>query len=263
MERRSDESAPPWRVLGEPTSQAEPLAVGAGPALPLLAAGVAATIVLAILAFVLAGAPSDGAVVRVDGAGVAAGIGAQSSDGATYAPGAAGDVRGGVGAPNAPLVVDIGGAVARPGVYRLPPGSRVGDAIAAAGGFGSRVDAARASSELNLAATIADGDRIRVPSRDDPPPAPPEAVGNGTTTGGQGSGGGGESPTDAGSAGLLDLNTATATQLDGLPGIGQVLAGRIIESREEQPFRAVSDLRERGILGPATFAKVVDLVTVR
>lgn len=259
MERRLDESAPPWRTLGAATraggpdagrgSTADPdaPAPAGGAPLPLLVAGVLATVVLAVFAFAVALTSSDGANVALDGAVVIVG----ATDAAEPGVGTGPDL----------LVVDVGGAVANPGVYRVPAGSRVGDAIAAAGGYGPRVDAERASAELNLAAVIGDGDRVRVPSRDDPA----AAVDGGGTSGGAGSGSGGPGAggSGSGSGGLVDLNRASSAELEALPGIGPVLAGRIIASREEQPFRSVDELRERGILGEATFSKVRDLVDIR
>ena len=206
----------------------------------LAIAGAAA--LLALLAFLLAFGTSSGGTVVVDG-GCAARVRRRrgSRSGRALASG------------GAELVVEIVGAVDRPGVYRLAPGSRVGDLVEAAGGYGARVDTDRASRELNLAAPLHDGDQVRVPSRDDelsrrsrhrPRPAPDPARAPGET-------------------GPLDLNRATSAELEALPGIGPVTAGKILASREEQPFAAVDDLRTRKLVGEKTFEKLRDLVTVR
>jgi competence protein ComEA len=158
--------------------------------------------------------------------------------------------------PGAELVVEVAGAVAHPGLYRLAAGQRVADAIAAAGGYGPRVDPARATAELNLAARLSDGDRVVVPSRDDP--SPPAAPGGAAGSGGSGSGSGA-----SGAMTPVDLNRATAAELDALPGIGPVTAAKIIAAREERRFASVDDLRTRKLVGASTFEKLRDLVTVR
>ncbi|HXX60884.1 MAG TPA: ComEA family DNA-binding protein [Candidatus Sulfotelmatobacter sp.] len=139
------------------------------------------------------------------------------------------------------LLVDVEGAVRHPGVVRLAAGSRVADAIAAAGGYSGSVDAAAASSGLDLADPLQDGAKVLVPQR-------------GASVGGAAA----SSPR----AGKVDLNHATAAELDGLPGIGPVTAAKIIASREQQPFQRIDDLRTRKLIGAATFAKLQALVTV-
>lgn len=152
----------------------------------------------------------------------------------------------------ATVVVQVAGAVARPGVYSLPPGSRVADAIAAAGGYSTEVDPRAAETELNLAAKVQDAQLIVVPRRGD--------AGAGAT--------GAASPPSSGSgnsaavSGPINLNTASAADLDTLPGIGPATAAKIIASREERPFASVDDLVARKILTPTTLAKFRDRVTV-
>jgi competence protein ComEA len=154
---------------------------------------------------------------------------------------------------DAEIVVDVAGAVVSPGVYHLPPGSRVADAVAAAGGFGPRVDAARAAAELNLAAILADGTRVIVPSRDD--------TSEGTAAGG-GDAGSSAAGAGEGGTGLVDLNHATQAELEALPGIGPVTATKIIDSRSADPFTSVDDLRTRKLVGAKTFESLRSLVTV-
>jgi len=242
-----DPVSAPWRVVDQADPAAgEPAAsnraggpLGSPAWLP--AAGIAVAAALAVAAFVVA---SGSARPSVDVAG------AQpfASDDATP-DGRPAQVPGGSAAGL--LIVDVQGAVAHPGVVRLVAGSRVGDAIAAAGGYGPRVAPERVAQVLNLAAILHDGDQIVVPSRDDPsaPPVRP----SGGTAGGPG----------AGSTGPIDLNTASAEQLDALPGIGPVTAAKILAARDEQRFASVDDLKTRKLVGAATFDKIRSLVTVR
>jgi competence protein ComEA len=135
------------------------------------------------------------------------------------------------------VIVDVAGKVRRPGLVRLPTGSRVADAIAAAGG----VKPGTAMDSLNLARVLADGEQVNVGV-----PAEP----------GAGVGGGG-------AAGPLMLNTASAQDLDALPGIGPVLAGRIVAWRTAHgPFASVDALTDVPGIGPAMLARLADLVRV-
>jgi competence protein ComEA len=141
------------------------------------------------------------------------------------------------------IYVHVGGAVKRPGLYRLARGSRVDDAIRAAGGVleDANLDA------LNLAAKVKDGDKILVPTRNGEAEA--QATGSGASDPSQGQ--------------LVNLNTATAADLDTLPGIGPALAQRIISYREQHGgFRKVEDLLDVPGIGPAKFDELRDLVAV-
>jgi competence protein ComEA len=146
---------------------------------------------------------------------------------------------------HASLVVDVEGAVARPGLVSVPAGGRVGDAIELAGGFGPNADLAAAASALNLAQEVTDGLKVVVP-------AIGEVFGSSGDT---------ASSRDA-SGGLIDLNRATEAQLDSLPGVGPATVAKIVAAREETPFGVIDELRSRDIVGEATFGKLRDLVTV-
>ena len=137
------------------------------------------------------------------------------------------------------VVVAVAGKVARPGLVRLPAGSRVDDAVRAAGGALPDADIAL----LNLARKLVDGEQVLVGV--DPPPGAPAAPAAGPAV-----------------SGLVDLNTATAADLDALPGIGPVLAERIVQWRSEHGrFTSVQQLREVTGIGESKYRELEDSVT--
>jgi competence protein ComEA len=185
---------------------------------------------LAVARLVESGAPGDAA---------GTGIGID-----TPAPGASWPAAvSSVDPPAGELVVDVEGAVRHPGIQRLPAGSRVADAIVAAGGYDDSADLALAARTLNLAAVLADGEQVYVPR------------------GGEDAGGSATGDTGAGS-GLVNLNTASESELDALPGIGPVTVGKIVAARSEQPFGSLDELVTRKVLTSAQLDKIRDLVTV-
>ncbi|MGW1146649.1 helix-hairpin-helix domain-containing protein [Streptomyces sp. NPDC002454] len=143
------------------------------------------------------------------------------------------------------VVVDVGGEVRRPGVLRLPVGARVADALRAAGGVRPGADL----TGLNRARVLVDGEQVVVGA---PPTGPPPGAAGTTMPGGSGP----TAPT-----GPVPLSTATAEQLDALPGVGPVLARRIIDHREAHgAFRSVEQLREVTGIGERRYADLKDLV---
>lgn len=148
------------------------------------------------------------------------------------------------GGGGARIVVDVSGKVRDPGVRRLPAGARVEDALAAAGGVRPGTDV----SGLNRARVLVDGEQVVVGA-----PAQPAQGGPGA---GAGPGGGA-----GGAAGPLSLGTATVEQLDGLPGVGPVLAQHIVEFRTARGgFRSVEELRQVDGIGERRFADLRKLV---
>jgi len=143
------------------------------------------------------------------------------------------------------LRVWVGGEVARPGIYTLARGARVADALAAAGGALESGD----TSGLGLAAPVADSDQIIVPARQ--AAALPLATGSAS----------GPSPPPA--IGPININTASAAELDALPGIGPALAGRVIDYREQHgPFQTLDELAEVSGISDRMVDELRALITI-
>jgi len=137
------------------------------------------------------------------------------------------------------LVVDVVGAVRRPGLYRLPPRTRVADALARAGGLTRKAD----RTLVNLAAPLADGEQVIVPAR-------VSGAGAAAMSGGSGS---------AAPAGPVHLNVATLEQLDSLPGVGPVTAQKILDYRQKHgAFSSLEELDAIPGIGPARIEQLRD-----
>ncbi|HKO33298.1 MAG TPA: helix-hairpin-helix domain-containing protein [Candidatus Limnocylindria bacterium] len=147
----------------------------------------------------------------------------------------------------ADLVIDVQGAVKRPGVVLLAPGARVADALSAAGGYSRQADLNAAASSLNLAALLTDGAQVYVPII-------------GATAPGTGSGTGGGATTGGGST-LVNVNTATPEELEALPGIGPVTVQKIVAGRAQQPFATLDEMVEREVIDRGQLEDIRDLVT--
>lgn len=144
--------------------------------------------------------------------------------------------------PTAEMLVDVEGAVQRPGLHRVPAGSRVADALAAAGGYSDDADLVAAAARINLAAPLSDGQQIHVPRI--------------------GQAAGPEAPADT-AGGLVNLNTASPEALEALPGIGPVTVQKIVAARTERPFTSLDELVERGVINRGQLEQIRDLATVQ
>jgi competence protein ComEA len=143
--------------------------------------------------------------------------------------------------PAAGIVVDIAGAVRKPGVYTMAAGSRLGEAITRAGGAVRGAD----TRSLNLARLLVDGEQVLVPMP------------------GQGGSPVGPAGVPLGPGSLIDLNTATLDQVEALPGVGPVLAQRILDWRREHGrFTSIDELREVSGIGEQKFHDLRDKVRV-
>jgi competence protein ComEA len=234
---------PPFLLPPEsPWSRARALLAGAGRQRVAVALLVLAALVVAGVVWVRATprlvGPAAGRGAPTGGVSGAAGVQDAAAPADQTLPRAPGTSA--AGAPDR-VAVHVAGRVRHPGLVQLPAGSRVQDAIHAAGGATSGADL----DAINLARKLTDGEQVLVPGPGDPVPQPaPGAAGPGAPS----------AP--------LDLNTATVEQLDTLPGVGEVTAGRIVAYRTAHPFTAVDELLEVPGIGQRRFDQLKDLVTV-
>jgi competence protein ComEA len=145
------------------------------------------------------------------------------------------------------IVVDVEGAVVTPGIRELPAGSRIADAIDAAGGYAADADLAAAAA-VNLAQPLTDGQQVRVPRVGEAgvaaAPSPPAAGDGGVAAGGQ-----------------VNLNTATPEELEALPGIGEVTVQKIVAARQERPFASLQDAVDRGVINRGQLEDIQGVAT--
>lgn len=146
-----------------------------------------------------------------------------------------------------PIYVDIAGAVESPGVYEMPPDARVQDVLTEAGGLSKKADHQGIAKTMNLASSVTDGMKLYFPFQGETAVLGTSAQSNGMTDSG------------AGTGGLVNLNQASSTALEDLPGIGEVTAKKIMEGR---PYSSVQELKEKKIVGDSVYGKIKDLVSV-
>jgi competence protein ComEA len=221
---------------------------------------VSSTAVVAVLALVVAlGCAFLLRVLWAERASTPQPVGAAGSPRVQVTPGSTAGAGGGFGSTpseastsgSSLVVVHVVGAVAKPGLVRLQQGARVADAIAAAGGLTAKAD----PSQLNLARLVADGEQVHVPRQGEVVVGAPGGLSGGALGGAAGAG--------AGAGGLVNLNSADLTALDSLPGVGPVLAQRIVDWRTEHGrFTSVDELGEVSGIGDKLMSQLRPKVTV-
>lgn len=155
-------------------------------------------------------------------------------------------MRSPISPPAKQITIDIEGAVMKPGVYALRAEGRVQDALIAAGGLSQDADRQKVAQTLNLAAPLTDSAKIYIPAVGEE-----MAASDGSSTGSSGTG-------VAGSK-TVNINQASESDLDALPGVGPVTAQKIISSR---PYQSVQDLLDKKVVGASVFTKIKDQVSV-
>ena len=206
---------------------------------PLVAGAIVAAGLLALVVVAALGGSRGGVVIERESAPVTAPTVTAETSSAASTPEPAAD----------PVFVHIDGAVVAPGVYELTGAlPRVNDAVIAAGGLAGDAD----TSVLNLAAVLSDGEKIHVPRQG-------EVMATGQNSSGAVSG----PDVGASSSGVININTATAEELDTLPGIGPSTAAAIVEDRERNgPFASPEDLMRVSGIGEGKFSKLKDQIRV-
>lgn len=150
----------------------------------------------------------------------------------------------GVATSSAEIVVEVSGAVLTPGVYKLPSGSRINDAIVAAGGLSEDADRSWVEKTINKAAKVLDGQKIYI-----------KEIGSQKTDTGNGTG----NIAEPAENGLININSASQKELESLSGIGPVYASNIIEHR---PYSTIEELVSRKVIGQSVFAKIKDKISI-
>ena len=146
---------------------------------------------------------------------------------------------------NMQIVVDVAGAVEKPGVYKMPSGSRIGDALVSAGGLSAEADREWVAKTLNLAEEVKDGGKVYIPSRDENNNQAPNS--NNQTS------------SNVQNSKLININTASVGELDSLPEIGEARVKAIIANR---PYGSSAELVSKAKIPASVYAKIKDLVSI-
>lgn len=146
------------------------------------------------------------------------------------------------------IYVDVSGAVNNPGVYLLESANRIQDALLAAGGLSANADWLRVSQTINLAAKLTDGTKLYIPT-----------TGEQFMTSQDIQNGGEQTSVMVANAGTININQASENELDSLPGIGEITAGKIIKNR---PYQSINELVEKKVVGTNVFEKIKDKISI-